>query len=95
MSNTKPQLSEELKKKFDEEFVFIGTNNDEGGHYDYESLNTSSPIEIRNFLATALEEQREKLVFDIETMELSGKSVDYKKAQDDVLVILNRKEGKL
>ena len=55
----KPQLSAEMEKRFDEEFVQVCTNNDEGGHYDYPSLNTSSPIEIKNFLATALEEQRD------------------------------------
>ena len=58
MNATKPQLSEEMRRRFDDEFVLIDTNNDEGGHYDYEYLNTSSPVEIRNFLATALEEQR-------------------------------------
>ena len=55
-----PQLSAEIEKRFDDEFVFIGTNNDDGGHYDYESLNTTCPIEIKHFLATALEEQKQK-----------------------------------
>jgi len=58
------------EKRFDEEFVFIGTNNDEGGHYDYPSLNTSSPNEIKHFLATALEEQREKYIEQVEKMKL-------------------------
>lgn len=56
-----PQLSAEMEKRFDEEFVQVCTNNDEGGHYDYPSLNTSSPIEIKNFLATALEEQKKAI----------------------------------
>ena len=39
--------------------------------------------------ATALEEQRQSFIFAINTMELSGKSDDYRQAQDHILAILN------
>ena len=65
----KPQLSAEMEKRFDEKFV---CNEHPMEEWHYQDLD---PDEVKNFLATALEEQRVsilKLINEVPVRIVSG-----------------------
>jgi hypothetical protein len=47
-------------------------------------------IELENRIKQAEEREREIIVNEIETMELSGKSEDYEQALDDIINVINQ-----
>jgi len=92
---TEPQLSAEMEKRFDEELKHNLWS-------DADSLAIDMSGEVKHFLATALEEQREKYIEQVEKMKLEmlpnlegadGKYVEENnRIIEDVLAILNGKE---
>ena len=68
--NDTPQLPAELEKRFDEEFAHLSVLIDQALSYTYVDSKNMGELkikDIKHFLATALEEQKEKYVVHLRT----------------------------
>jgi len=87
---TTPQLSKELEKAFDEKFKH--DFRDGGSSSCYGGKDCDCWVkDAKQFLAQALQDQREGFVKEVEMMELSGRGEEYRLAQDHIIDILKGK----